>query len=61
MPQHPDEVVHAPPALLQQRLVPTTSAHERPPVQQPGALPPGVHAAASAREQVAAIALHTPD
>lgn len=61
VPQQPEEVVHAPPALLQQRLVPTTSAHDRPAAQQFGAAPPAVHAAASASEHAAVIARQTPD
>ena len=53
MPQHPREFSHDPPALLQQRLVPTTSWQVRPPAQQLGAEAPTVHVAASASPQVA--------
>lgn len=53
VPQQPSELVHAPPALRQQRLVPTTSWHTRPSAQQLGALPPTEHVAASASPQVA--------
>ena len=59
-PQQPAEVVHAPPLLLQQRLVPDTAAQLRPPAQQLGAVPVVVHAAASASPQVAVAARQTP-
>ena len=59
-PQQPAEVVHAPPVLLQQRLVPDTDAQLRPPAQQLGAVPVVVHAAASASPQVAVAARHVP-
>jgi hypothetical protein len=60
-PQQPAEVVHALPALAQQRLVPPTVAQERPAAQHIGAVPPGVHAAASAREHVEVIARQVPE
>lgn len=41
--------------------MPTTSAQERPPAQQLGAVAPGVQVAASAMEQVDVAARHTPD
>lgn len=43
--------MHAPPGLLQQRLVPTTSAHDRPPAQQLGAVPVAEQVTASPRVQ----------
>lgn len=61
LPQQPDDVVQAPPALLQQRLVPTTSAQERPPAQQFGAAPVAVQAADSPRLHVEVVARQVPD
>jgi hypothetical protein len=46
--------VHAPPAALQQRLAPTTSAQRRPPAQQLGAAPVVVQATDSPRVHGAA-------
>ncbi len=46
--------MHAPPAALQQRLEPTTSAQRRPPAQQLGAVPVAVQATDSPRVQGAA-------
>ena len=51
--------MQVPPGLLQQRLAPTTSAQDRPPVQQFGATPVVVQATASPRVQGAA--RHSPD
>lgn len=48
-PQQPSDEAHAVPVGPQQRLVPATSAHERPPVQHAGAAAEGVHVVDSAR------------
>ena len=48
-PQHPSDDAQAAPGAPQQRVVPTTSAHDRPPAQHEGADAPAVHVTDSAR------------